>query len=128
MLKRLAALLFVFVIAGQVLADVCACLGGDKMAQDSCCARTVLTANSIRAITCCDTDCMLQQSERLPQDRTQTIDKLQFQPAAEQALVEQRSFQPVAVPTAPTSLPQIDHRLKFARPPDLVVLNCDFLI
>jgi hypothetical protein len=128
MVKRLTALFFIFLIAGQAYAGVCGCLSGQSMTQHACCKRQKLKIDSMRSTTCCDTDCILRQSEKLPQDRTQAVDKLLFQHIAEPLAIVQISFHPVLVRTAPAALSKVDHRLKFARPPDIVVLNCAFLI
>lgn len=128
MVKRLTALFFIFLIAGQAYAGVCGCLSGQSMPHHACCKRQKLKIDSMRATTCCDTDCILRQSEKLPQDKSQAVDKLKFQPIAEPSAVVQISSLPVLVRMVPAALPKFDHRLKFARPPDIVVLNCAFLI
>lgn len=128
MLRQLAAILFVFVIAGQVSAGVCGCFDDVSKPQHSCCKRQKLKGDSIRPTNCCDADCAMRQSERLPQDRAQVVDNIKQQQTSEPAVVKRFSFEPFIMSFVPRPLPTLDHRLKLARAPDLVVLNCAFLI
>ena len=128
MLKRLAAIFFIFVIAGQVSAGVCGCLGDAGKPQHSCCKRQKANRDAIRQKGCCDEDCAMQPSERSPQDRTNVTAKISVKAVAEPPSVRLEKFHPLsegnAVPLVKTSL----HRLKYSRPPELYVRHHSFLI
>jgi hypothetical protein len=128
MVKRLVALLFVFVIAGQVSAGVCGCLGDVNQPQHSCCKRQKTNGDSLRQKGCCDSECAMQQSERLPQDRTNATAKISFKAVVEPAALRLDNFAPVAeLPIARSTVDQ-DFRLEFARPPELYLRHHAFLI
>ena len=128
MLKRLAAIFFVFVIAGQVSAGVCGCVGGESESKHSCCKRDKLAGDSIRSKGCCDTDCMVRQSDRPIQDRTTHQANLEFQSADEPLKVLKLTFERIQVPRTVTVMHFFNHRLKFARPPALYLRHHAFLI
>jgi hypothetical protein len=128
MAKRLVALLFIFVIAGQVSAGVCGCIGSGNKPKHSCCKRKKATADAIGAKGCCGVNCMVPQSGKLVQDRTGSAPEIKFQTV-------RNSFQAVTVgftritPHATIALtPFANHRLKHPRPPDLFLLHRAFLI
>ncbi|MEO8574867.1 MAG: hypothetical protein ABI481_12950 [Pyrinomonadaceae bacterium] len=128
MLKRLAAVLFIFVIAGQVSAGVCGCLGDESNTQHSCCKRNKLGVDEMRAPRCCDTNCAASASEKVAQDRGERAAKTQFKQTLEPAAVQRVSFQTFPVVRPVTVSAFSDHRLKYSRPPDLFLLNRAFLI
>ena len=128
MLKRLAAVLFIFVIAGQVSAGVCGCLGAENTDQHSCCKRNKLGVDEMRAPACCDKNCIATVSERLSQDRTELSVKLKFKVAIEPAAMQRVLFQPLPIVRPVTVSAFADHRLKYSRPPNLFLLHRAFLI
>jgi hypothetical protein len=128
MLKRLAALLFIFVMAGQVSAGVCGCLGGENRAQHSCCKRKKMSRDAISAKSCCETDCLVRHSEKLVQDRTQAGPKIKFQAAASPVKPGLALLLPTTTRIAVVVSPYSDHRLKYARPPELYVRHRALLI
>ena len=128
MVKRLAAFLFIFVIAGQVSAGVCGCMGGESNSKHSCCKREKGGVDSIRAKGCCDTDCMARQSDRPVQDRRAPQPQLHFQTAVEPVEVLKFVFDRVAVRRTVSVNRFTNHRLKYARPPELYLRHHAFLI
>ena len=128
MLKRLAAVLFIFVIAGQVSAGACGCLGDDNSDQHSCCKRNKLGVDEMRAPGCCETNCTASLSERVAQDRSERAVKVQFKQTIEPAAMQRVSFQPLPIVHPVTVSAFSDHRLKYSRPPNLFLLHRAFLI
>jgi hypothetical protein len=129
MLKRLIAILFIFVMAGQISAGVCGCLGGDSRPQHSCCKHKKAVNDTMRRKGCCDdNDCAMRQSERLPQERTNAAVKITLRIAAEPAMPKLENFEPVALQNFVPSTAAIDRRLKYSRPPDLYLRHHAFLI
>jgi hypothetical protein len=128
MLKRLVAIIFVFVVAGQVSAGVCGCVGGGNKSIHSCCKRDKIAGDSIRNKGCCDAECMVRQSDRPVQDRRAPQAELQFQTADEPLDVLKFTFERVAVRRAVSSNHFTNHRLKYARPPELYLRHHAFLI
>jgi len=129
MLKRLTAILFIFIMAGQVSAGVCGCLGGDSRPRHSCCERKKSVGDTLRRKGCCDdNDCSMRQSERLPQDRTNATARITLKIAAEPTMPKLESFEPVALQSFVPSTTAVDHRLKNSRPPDLYLRYHAFLI
>ena len=128
MLKRFAAVLFIFVIAGQVSAGVCGCLGDENNAQHSCCKRNKLGVDEMRAPTSCDTNCTASVSERVAQDRGERAAKIQLKQTIEPAAIQRVSFQPFPIVRPVTVSAFSDHRHKYSRPPDLFLLHRAFLI
>ena len=128
MLKRLTAIFFVFVIAGQVSAGVCGCVGGENKARHSCCKRDKTAGDSIRSKGCCDADCMVRQSDRPVQDRTAPQAQLQFQTADEPLEVLKFTFERAPVYRTVSVNDFTNHRLKYARPPELYLRHHAFLI
>jgi hypothetical protein len=128
MVKRLAAFLFVLVIAGQVSAGVCGCIGGESKSKHSCCKRAKKTVDSIQKKSCCGVDCMARQSDRPVQDRRAPQGGLQFQSADEPQEVIRFTFERIAVrQTVPLNF-FTNHRLKYERPPELYLRHHAFLI
>ncbi|MBA3354150.1 MAG: hypothetical protein H0U23_17300 [Blastocatellia bacterium] len=130
MFKRLAAILFILVMVGHVSASVCGCFGGSREDTHSCCKRQKVSGDSIKTKGCCDTNCMVQQSEKLAQDRTQaaTKIKLKFQPSVKSSAGGQTVFTPIATPMAVVVSAYSHHRLKYARPPELYLRHQALLI
>ena len=128
MVKRLAAFLFIFVIAGQVSAGVCGCVGGESESKHSCCKREKGAGDSIRAKGCCDADCLIRQSDRPVQDRRAPQTVLQFQTADEPVEVLRFTFERAAVHVTVSVNHFTNHRLKYARPPELYLRHHAFLI
>jgi hypothetical protein len=128
MLRRLAAILFVFVIAGQVSAGVCGCLGGANKPRHSCCEPKQTGPDAMRPPNCCDEDCMVRQAEKLPQDRTQPAAKIKFQVIAKEAPVLRSTLQRIEARTSLGDSPYSDQRLKYSRPPNLYLRHHAFLI
>ena len=128
MLKRIAAFLFIFAIAGQVYAGVCGCLNGESRKQHSCCKKQKFAGDSIKAKGCCDTECMVSQHEKLAADRTDPAAKIKFQ-----ALIAPPALTriPIRQVTATASLPVqplSELQRKYPHSPDLYLHHCAFLI
>ena len=128
MLKRLIALLFIFVIAGQVSACVCGCLGAESQPRHSCCKRQKPDRDAVRRKGCCDEDCALRQAERLPQDRTNSVAKITYKAEAELITLSLVSFAPITAQNLALAAAVTDHRIKYSRPPDLYLRHHAFLI
>lgn len=128
MVKRLTAFLFILVIAGQVSAGVCGCIGGESKATHSCCKRAKKSADSIQKKSCCDADCAARQSDRPVQDRTASQARLQSQAADKPREVHQFTFERTAIIRAVPVTRFTNHRLKYARPPELFLRHHAFLI
>jgi hypothetical protein len=129
MLKRLTAILFIFIMAGQISAAVCGCLGGDSRPQHSCCEHKKSVGDTLRRKGCCDdNDCAMRQSERLPQDRTNATAKITLNIAVEPTIPELESFEPVALKNFVPTSTILDHRPKYSRPPELYLRYHAFLI
>lgn len=128
MLKRLVALLFIFFIAGQVSAGVCGCFGDASQPQHSCCKRQKTERDAWRQKGCCNNDCAMSRSEKLPQDRTNTTVNLTLKAVAEPATPKLENFVPISKQQAIASVTADDHRLKYSRPPELYLRHHAFLI
>jgi hypothetical protein len=129
MLRRLAAFVFLLSITGQVYAGVCGCLGGESQDQHSCCKREKVDRNVMSRKGCCETDCMVQQSSKLAQDRTASILRIELPTADEPVSTTPRMrFRPVAIVALRPTASITDQRLKFPRPPDLYLYHRAFLI
>jgi hypothetical protein len=128
MLKRLTAIFFIFVIVGQVSAGVCGCLGSGIQPQHSCCRHKKSANDAIRQKGCCDTDCAMSRSERLPQDRTNTAIKITLKAVAKPAAPKLENFAPIATQNIAPVVTVADHHLKYSRPPELYLRYHAFLI
>jgi hypothetical protein len=128
MLGRLAALLFVLVIAGQVSAGMCGCLGGETSSEHRCCKAAKFEGDSFRTKSCCDTDCMARQSEKVPQDRTELTIKIKFKAVFEPLASETVLLTKVTARSAFVAPLYWNDRLKYARPPALYLRHHAFLI
>jgi hypothetical protein len=128
MLKRLTAILFIFVMAGQISAGVCGCLGGESRPQHSCCRHKLSTKDAIRQRGCCDNECAMQQSEKLPQDRTNATVKVSLKALIQPAALTLENFAPVKRQSVAPTVVATDHRLKYSRPPELFLRHHAFLI
>ena len=129
MVKRLIALLFIFVIAGQVSAGVCGCIGGGDKPKHSCCKRKkAVSADAMSAKGCCGTNCMVRQSERAVQDRTASSPEIKFQTVIGTTQVSAASFKPIISHRPFVFAPFANNRIKYPRPPDLFLLHQAFLI
>jgi hypothetical protein len=128
MLKRLAAIFFVFVIAGQASAGVCGCFTGENEPRHSCCKPKRVDGDAMRPTNCCDTECFLHASENAPQARIEGLAKIAFKAKPTPLIVQSWSFEPVAdVRTVKISL-FLNHRLQYSRPPNLYLHHHAFLI
>lgn len=128
MLKRLAAILFIFAVAGQVSAGVCGCLESGLEHQHSCCRHERSDRDTLRGKGCCDSDCAMTQSEKLPQDRASADIKLTLKAVAEPATLKLENYAPITIVSLAPFIASIDHRLKYSRPPELYVRHHAFLI
>ena len=128
MLKRLVALSFIFFIVGQVSAGVCGCLDDASQPQHSCCKRQKATVEAIRQKGCCDNDCAMQRSEKLPQDRTSASFKITSTAIAQPAAIKLENFTPIATIDIAPVIAVVDHRLRYLRPPELYLRHHAFLI
>ena len=128
MLKRLTAIFFIFLIAGQVSAGVCGCLSDVSQPQHSCCRHKRSANDAVRRKGCCDNDCAMSQSERLPQDRTITSFEITSKAVAQPLTPKVENFTAVAVPNMAFAVTAGDHRLKYSRPPELYLRHHAFLI
>ena len=128
MLKRLTAILFIFLIIGQVSAGICGCVVDNSQPQHSCCKRQKASADVLRQKGCCENDCAMSQSERLPQDRAGVAFKISYKAIAQPATPKLESFAPVAAQTIVLAATAADHHLKYSRPPELYLRHHAFLI
>jgi hypothetical protein len=128
MLKRIAAILFIFVVAGQVSAGVCGCFGEGSNLRHSCCKREKAGIDSMRPTTCCDSECAMQPSERVLQDRTEPAAKVTFETVTSSSAIQHLSFRPIAALKPFDFAPFANHRLKYSRPPELYLRHHAFLI
>ena len=129
MLRRLAALLFVFALAGQVMASVCVCFESVNAAKHKCCIKTGSQATSVTPKGCCDEEnCQISGQSVLGRATGNRL--VNFVPTAEPA-GEGKLLRPFAIFSVPKDLvpaPFVDQRIKFARPPDLYLRHHSFLI
>jgi len=128
MLKKLTAIFFIFLIAGQVSAGICGCVVDNSQPQHSCCKAQKASADALRRKGCCDNDCAMSRSERLTQDRAGVAFKFSSKAIAQPATPKFESFAPVAAQTIASASTAIDHRLKYSRPPELYLRHHAFLI
>jgi hypothetical protein len=128
MVKRLVALLFILVIAGQVSAGVCGCIGNGGKQKHSCCKRKKVGADSLSRKGCCGTNCMVRQSGRIVQDGTSPAPEIKFQTLRDTTPVIAIGFEPVALHRVVFLANFSNHRLRYSRPPDLFLLHRAFLI
>ena len=128
MLKRLTAILFIFLVAGQVSAGICGCVVDNTQPQHSCCKRQKASADVLRQKGCCENDCAMSQSERLPQDRAGVAFKISSKAIAQPATPKLESFTPVAAQTIALAAIATDHHLKYSWPPELYLRHHAFLI
>ena len=128
MLKRLTAFLFVLMIAGNVFAGVCGCIG-DADHQDPCCKRELNAKDSFSAKPCCDDNCVTSGSVSTPRTQGESTVKIPI-PADEIAVVAIRNFafDLSTVRRSEITVPFVDKRLIFPRPPDLYLKHHSFLI
>jgi hypothetical protein len=131
MLKRIAALLFIIVLAGQVLAGVCVCLDekGSGHSKMSCCKRKKIVVPSMSKKPCCDSPCGQPMSETLPRSLSDSSIKI---PLAERTAVEKLLIS-LNRRTTQAMLPPVHKRSKEAslrksNPPNLYLYNHAFLI
>jgi len=127
-MKRLAALLFIFAIVGQVSAGVCGCLGGETKPKHSCCVRKKAVRDVISAKGCCETNCLAGKAENVVRDRTEPAAKIKFHDAVERGPMQYALFPPVPARAGVSIKPFAGNRLKYARPPDLYLRHHAFLI
>ena len=130
MLKRLVALFFIFALAGQVLAGVCACLDGNGAGREkkSCCPLKKAKKSSVSKKNCCDANCV-KKSDSMPRSQSESPVKipLMVRKAVEKFVVSlagglsSTEFAPEPKRFLQTS-PQL------ANPPDLYLQNHAFLI
>lgn len=128
MLKRLASILFVFAIVGQVYAGVCGCLIGDDEATHSCCKRSKAAGDAIKAKDCCAADCEVQQADLLTQDRSNPTPQIKLQAVKPAAAIPAIPVEWVASTSSIITQQIADHQLKHPRPPDLYLRHHAFLI
>jgi hypothetical protein len=128
MVKRLIALLFIFVIAGQVSAGVCGCIGGGNKPKHSCCKRKKAAGDVMSAKGCCGTNCMVRQSQKVIQDRTASAPEIKFQTVIIPTQVAAPGFRPMVSHEPFVFARFSNNRLKYPRPPDLYLLHQAFLI
>ena len=126
MLKRLAAIVFILAIAGNLSAAVCGCVGGDKTVH-SCCKKNSGDRASIRAKGCCGATCAMSHSQSSPQDRTETI-KVTFKTPIGAAPAPLVRAAVASVDNFALPAPFTNHRLKYSRPPELYLRHHAFLI
>ena len=131
MLKRIAALIFVLVLAGQVLAGVCVCFDekGGSHSKMSCCKKSKADAPSISKRACCDSVCGQPASDPSPRSASESSIKI---PLAVRTAVEKLIFS-LNRRTARAMRPPIlkrsrDALLRKSKPPDLYLYNQAFLI
>jgi hypothetical protein len=132
MLKRLFALVFIFVLGGQVWAGVCLCWQGSEEgghAKMSCCKKEKVQAPSISAKTSCDSPCGTPTNDRLPRSQSDASIKvpLPVLSAVEKfvnALPVRANFEaPPLISKRSGDLP-----LQLSHSPDLYLQNHSFLI
>lgn len=128
MLKRIAALLFVLAIAGQVYAGVCGCMDANDEATHSCCKRSRSSSGAIKAKDCCAADCSRPQTERPTQDRSNPRPQIKLQAVTPSVQLPAVSVERTSVTPLLTKQRLTDHRLKRPRPPELYLRHHAFLI
>ena len=128
MVKRLAAFLFILVIAGQVSAGVCGCVGGKGRSVHSCCKRGKVAGDTIRNKGCCEAECIGRQSDRPVQDRTAPQAKLQVETADTPLQVRKFTLERTVLHRTVSVNHFANHRLKYARPPELYLRHRAILI
>jgi hypothetical protein len=127
MLKRLLALVFVLVVAGQASAGICACLETGKSAVHSCCKKKKSKNNSVSRKGCCDADCMRVSTETSPRASAERAKEITPSDLAAVRPAEVRL--PLDVPVEGVIAAIIfREKPKRAPPPDLIVLNRSFRI
>ena len=128
MFRRFAAFLFVLTMAGNLWAGVCGCIG-DADHQDPCCKRELNAKDSFSAKPCCDDNCLTSGSVSTPRTQGESTVKIPL-PADEIAVEAIRTFafDPSVVRRSEISVPFVDKRLIFPRPPDLYLKHHSFLI
>jgi hypothetical protein len=133
MLKKFAALIFVFVLAGQVWASVCLCLEGiggeDSNAKMSCCEREKFEANSVSAKACCDAPCGENGSQKMPRSQADSSTKISAPVlSAVEKLVNSFNLQIGRKAFQPIPKRKGDVALQSANPPEIYLQNHAFLI
>ncbi|MER3429692.1 MAG: hypothetical protein C4324_01380 [Blastocatellia bacterium] len=84
MLKRVAAIFFVLLIAGNAWAAVCGCIDGGNRKMPSCCKKQQEGRNSMAAKQCCGGDCFVQSGNSRSSVKSEPIVRLSAPQAAAQ--------------------------------------------
>jgi hypothetical protein len=128
MQKRLAVLVFLLAIVGNVWAGVCHCLTDDDHGRASCCKREKVEEPSFSAQPCCGDECGPPLSTGIRAVQADQLTKISFtlQP------VEDFYFQPKVESTGISAYVPGDlaapGRLYLPRPPELYLVHQSFLI
>ena len=94
----------------------------------SCCRREKSDRDALQRKGCCDNDCVIRQSENLPQDRTNSGTEITLRAVAEPSAVTLDCFAPFVVQDTRAAVDPVDYRLKYSRPPELYLRHHAFLI
>ncbi|HSI89279.1 MAG TPA: hypothetical protein VK918_09495 [Pyrinomonadaceae bacterium] len=128
MQKRLAVLVFLLAIVGNVWAGVCHCLADDDHGRASCCKREKIDDPAFSAQPCCGEECGPPLSSAIRAVQADQLAKISFtlQPA------EQFHFQPKVESKGTNAYVPGDRaaarRLYLPRPPELYLVHQSFLI
>jgi hypothetical protein len=131
MLKHIAALLFILVLAGQVLAGVCVCLDGKGSGHASmtCCKRKKAVTPSMKKKSCCGSLCSQPVNDNLPRSLSESSIKI---PIAVRTAVEKLiiSLNPRSIQAMHPPVPKRAREalLLKSNPPELYLYNHAFLI
>jgi len=127
MLRRVAAILFILALAGQIYAGVCGCMGGESETAHACCKPKTAIENSMQGKACCETACAMSHSGNVIPDRLETLAKITFQ-----------AVEPTAAPSFPFVAPSIVRNAyapirslrdaAYVRPPELYLRHHAFRI
>lgn len=132
MLRRIAALFFIFVLAGHVWAGVCGCLGGGPSGGKSvsCCKKKKMKSAAVKAKNCCAAMCSARSGSRTPAAPAEAGVKISAPVlAAVEKLIGSLGWQPSPARRQMLAPPVRQSRAAplFA-PPDLYLQNHAFLI
>lgn len=127
MLKRLAVLLMLLVLAGQGAAGVCECLAADGDVH-SCCKREIGPNDVLSAPPCCNTVCVESTSKAPQWNSDNSLRKITLKVETTEPPATYH-FLRIELYERPSVSPTIsNNRLKLARPPRLYLRHHILLI
>ncbi len=127
MWKRLGALLFIFILGGQVWAGVCGCFDNGAPRMKCCQKKNAAKGDAMSRTTCCDAVCGLPVGERPNRIQNDASFKM---PAMTEAIAHRFEFLPRIVRrgVAHRSPAALEFPSLYSRPPNLYLFNHSFLI